>query len=153
MENLGKLQLAHSGLYKIEVNDAGETITIDAEDIELPLKLNKMIEDCEKIEKQVNLQSKVIDKKEVKQKGLITNIDEEYVKLYRKSYIELRKAIDGFLGDGACQKIFGDRNYLSMWKDLLEALNPHLQKITVLQKDTKDIIAEKYGDNSGDVLE
>lgn len=153
MENLGKLQLAHSGLYKIEVNDAGETITIDAEDIELPLKLNKMIEDCEKIEKQVNLQSKVIDKKEVKQKGLITNIDEEYVKLYRKSYIELRKAIDGFLGDGTCQKIFGDRNYLSMWKDLLEALNPHLQKITVLQKDTKDIIAEKYGDNSGDVLE
>lgn len=153
MENLGKLQIAHSGLYEIEVNDNGETIIIDAEDIELPLKLNKMIEDCEKIDKQTKLQLKVIEKKEVKQKGVITNIDEEYVKLYRKSYGELRKAIDGFLGAGACQKIFGDRNYLSMWQDLLEALNPHLQKISVLQRDTKDIIAEKYGDTGGDVLE
>ena len=153
MEKLGKLQLAHSGLYEIEVNDEGETIILDAEDIELPLKLNKMLEDCEKAEKQANLQSKVIDKKEVKQKGIITNIDEEYVKLYKKAYADIRKAIDGFLGAGACQKIFGDRNYLSMWKDLMEALNPHLQKISVFQNDTKQIIAKKYGENDEDVLE
>ena len=153
MENIGKLELAHSGLYEIEVNDNGDTIVLDAEDIELPLKLNKMLEDCEKAEKKAILQSKVIDKKKVEQKGLITNHDEEYVKLYKQAYTELRKAIDGFLGEGACQKIFGRRNYLSMWKDLMEALNPHLQKIGALQNNTKDIIAQKYGNNDEDVIE
>lgn len=152
MEKLGKLQLANSGLYEIEVNDNGESIFIDAEDVELPLKLNKMIEDCEKAEKKANLQTKVIDKKPVKQIGICTNHDVEYSKLYKQAYIEIRKAIDNFLGEGACQKIFGKRNYISMWRDLMEALNPHLQKIGVLQQDTKDIIAEKYGESDEDVL-
>lgn len=153
MEKLGKLQLANSGLYEIEVNDKGETIIIDAEDIELPLKLNKMIEECERAEKNAKLQGKVIEKKEAKKIGLLTTQDIEYVKLYKKAFVEIRKAIDGFLGDGACQKIFGDRNYLSMWKDLITALEPHLNKMSVFQKDTKDIIAEKYGDSDEDVLE
>lgn len=153
MKNLGKLDIAKSGLYEIEVNDNGDTIVIDAENIELPLLLNKMIEDCEKIENQTKLQAKVIDKKEVVQKGLITNIDEEYVKLYKKAYAQYRQAIDSFLGKGACQKIFGNRNYLSMWRDLMEALSPHLEKINVLQNDTRDIIAEKYTEPDEAVME
>ena len=152
-EKLGRLELANTGLYEIEVNDKGESIFIDAEDVELPLKLNKMIEDCEKAEKKANLQAKVIDKKPIENIGICTNHDIEYSKLYKQAYIEMRKAIDSFLGEGACNKIFGKRNYISMWRDLMEALNPHLQKIGVLQNDTKEVIAQKYGSNDDDVIE
>ncbi len=153
MSDIAKLRIESKGLYEIEVNDKGETIVFDTEDIELPFKLNETILSIEKIEKQIKLQEKVIEKKEIRKKGILTNVDEEYRKLYKKAFSDMRKAMDCFLGEGACQKIFGNRNYVSMWDELLEQLKPHLEKIGILKADTNKLIAEKYGDKDEDVIE
>ncbi len=153
MSDIAKLRIKPKGLYEIEVNDNGDTIIFDTEDIELPFKLNETILSIEKIEKQIKLQTKAIEKKDSKKIGILTNIDEEYRKLYKKAFSDMRKAMDCFLGESACQKIFGDRNYVSMWDDLFEQLQPHLEKIGILKADTNKLIADKYGDKDEDVIE
>ena len=64
----------------------------------------------------------------------------------------MRNALDCFLGDGGCQKIFGDRNYPSMINDLLEALQPHLEKLDLSYESTSERIKEKYGNDDGEVM-
>lgn len=152
MEHLGKLELKQSGLFVIEVNDNGDTIVIDREDPNYLLKFQKMYEDVEKLEKEYKLKSKVIEKKEEKSLGLITNKDVDNVKLYNETMKKMRSIIDGVLGKNACQKIFGDRNYFGMLDDLLEALSPFLEKIGILNKDTKEAVIEKYSKKDDDTI-
>lgn len=148
-----QLRIGKKGLYEIEVNDNGETIVIDMEDIDLPFKLNDANTAINNILKQTKAQIKVIEKKEVKQNGLVTNVDEDYRKLYKKAYADMQQAIDGFLGKDACKKIFGGRVYLSMWDDLLTELEPHFEKIGLMSVDTRELVAKKYGNKDEDVLE
>ena len=152
MEKLGRLNLQQKGLFEIEVNDNGETIVIDTEDIEFPLKLQKLYEDVEKYEKEYNLQLAVINKKKEVNKGLLTNKEIESVKLAKKLFTNTRSAIDGVLGINACQKIFGDRNYVGMLDDLLEALSPMLEKIGMHNKSAEDAIKEKYAETADDTI-
>lgn len=152
MEKLGKLNLKQSGLFEIEVNDDGECIVLDTQDIELPLKFQKMYEDCEKALKEYNLQLAVINKKKTVNKGLLTNKDIERVKLEKKLYNTMRGVMDSVLGKDACKKIFGDRNYVDMFDDLMEALNPFLESIGVFKKEVKEVIAEKYSNSDEDTI-
>ena len=71
---------------------------------------------------------------------------------YRKAFKEMRAAMDCFLGDGACQKIFGDRNYLEMFNDLFDALKPHLEKMEINSQGILERIKAKYGKKDDGVL-
>ena len=114
-----------------EVNDKGETIEFDLVDVELPFKCERAWAEVNKISKELQAQLVIINKQEnTKQNGkLLTTREEKILEAYRRSFKEMRVAMDGFLGEGACQKIFGDRNYLEMYNDLFEALKPHLEKM------------------------
>jgi len=66
---------------------------------------------------------------------------------------KMRLAMDKFLGEGACQKIYGDRNYYEMFDDLLneftkprEELNgkSHFEMMHMGSTDIKKRIASKY---------
>lgn len=139
---------------EIEVNDKGETITLATNDIDFLYKVNETAVEIEKIVKECTLKEKAIQKKTPsKEIGYLTDIDYELRKLYKKTFANMRKAMDGVLGDGACRKIFGDTNSLTMWDELIEQLAPILQEAGVFEKDIKAEIAEKYGDDSEDTLE
>lgn len=141
-------------VYTIEVNDAGETIEFDLVDISLPLRLNKAYADVDKALETLKGQIVLFEKeKENSEKaGVLTKAEEKFYKNWEKAFKEMRKAMDGFLGEGGCQKIFGDRNYLEMWNDLYECLEPHIEKMGMKSNDIKQRIKEKYGKKNDGVL-
>ena len=141
------------GLYEIEVNDKGETIVFDTEDIELPFKFNDAYLKVEQLTKDLTRKEALIEKQKECSHGLVSNKDEKRRQLYKEFYKQMREAMDEFLGAGGVQKIFGDRNYPDMYNDLFDALKPHLEKIGISSTKSIERIEQKYSESDEDVLE
>lgn len=149
-----KLNLKKSNLYVIEVNDNGDTIEFNLDDIELPLKLEMMQESMQKISDHMKAQELIIDKQQdvARKGGLLTKNELEKAKLISKTYNDTRDIMDKFLGEGACKKIFGDINYATMWDDLMTALEPHLEKMKLKRESLLDSVKKKYSVNDNEEL-
>lgn len=146
------LRIQKKDIYKIEVNDKGECIEFDLLDLNLKFRCLEALDKIEKIKKNTILQEKIIKKREDVKGKYLTKNQEDILELYRKTFKEMREAMDLFLGDGACQKIFGDRNYIEMFDDLFEQLQPHLKKIDISMEDINKRIAEKYSKGKKNVI-
>lgn len=149
-----QLRIAKRDIYEIEVNDQGETIQFDLADIELPFKCQAAFEEVTKIQNSLKAKLVILDKKEDHQKkgSIYTEKQLATMKLYKETFAGMRAAMDKFMGEGACQKIFGDRNYLEMYDDLFEQLKPHLEKMELTTDGIRRRIESKYGDRAGDTL-
>lgn len=152
MEN--KLRIEKKDIYTIEVNDNGDTIEFDLADIELPFKCERALFTIEKLRKEFNTKMQIISKKQdFKKKGeYMSNNEKEYLKAQREMFKGMRIAMDEFLGKGACQKIFGDRNYIEMYDDLMKELDPHLKKMELNFEGMKKRIQNKYGNANSKVI-
>lgn len=148
------LRIERKDIYTIEVNDNGETIEFDLVDIELPIKCERAWAEVNRISKELQAQLVIISKQEnIKQKDkIMTTKEEKTIEAYRKAFKEMRMAMDAFLGEGACQKIFGDRNYLEMFNDLYEELKPHLEKMQITSDGILERIKAKYSKKDDGVL-
>ena len=151
---MNSIRIAKKDIYTIEVNDAGETIEFDLLDIELPFKCRKAFEEVNRITSELKAKLVIISKKQDHQKkGEYATANETAVlEAYREAFAEMRKAVDVFLGEGGCQKIFGDRNYLEMYDELAEALAPHMEKMKISATGVVERIKSKYGANDDNVL-
>ena len=148
------LRIERKDIYTIEVNDNGETIEFDLVDIELPFKCDRAFREVSRIEKELKAKLVIINKQQdhkLKDSTMTAN-EEARITAYKTAFKEMRVAMDGFLGDGACQKIFGDRNYLEMYTELAEALAPHLEKMEISAAGIEKRIREKYGKRDDGVL-
>ena len=139
-------------IYKIEFNDKGEYREIDLLDLNLKFKCLEALDKIEKIKKNALMQEKAINKRQDVKGKYLTKNQEDILELYRKTFKEMREAMDLFLGRGACQKIFGNRNYIEMFDDLFEQLEPHLKKIDISMESINKRIAEKYSKNKKNVI-
>lgn len=147
-----KLRVEKKDIYVIEVNDKGETIEFDLADIGLTFKCIKALEEIDKIKKEAKEAEIEIYKKEDITGEYINSKEYAKIKLLNKMFQDMRKSMDGFLGEGACQKIFGDRNYIEMYDDLFEQLNPHLDKMKLNIESMKKHISEKYSKTNENVI-
>lgn len=148
------LRIARKDIYTIEVNDNGDTIEFDLVDIELPFKADKAFREIDRISGELQAKLVIIDKKQdhpIKGAAMTAN-EEARLKAYREAFTGMRNAMDCFLGEGACQKIFGDRNYLEMYTDLAEALAPHMEKMQLNVEGIRKRIKDKYGKQDDGVL-
>lgn len=135
-----KLRVEKDNVYKIEVNDKGECIEFDLLDIELPIKLINASEELKK-------QKKIYKEKIEKLKNENLNPAEDMLKQYEidKEFCQtMRDVLDSFLGENACQKIFGVTNRIGMFDDFFAQLEPHLDKIIINIKQIKKDLIEKY---------
>lgn len=135
-----KLRVEKDNVYKIEVNDKGECIEFDLLDIELPIKLINASEELKK-------QKKIYKEKNEKLKNENLNPAEDMLKQYEidKEFCQtMRDVLDSFLGENACQKIFGDTNRIGMFDDFFAQLEPHLDKIIINVEQVKKDLIEKY---------
>lgn len=150
-----QLRVEKKGLYEIEVNDNGDTIVFDTLDIDLPFKFNDAYIEANKIIDNFKRQSVVIGNKKNKGKeyGFLTIEDEEIRKLTNKTLAQIRTVLDSILGEGGCQKIFGNRLYIGMVNDLFDALAPHFEKMGISTKTSIDAVIEKYSAKDEDVLD
>ena len=160
MENI---QLKQDNLFKIgiknaEGEDTGEIITIDLEDIKLPLRCQeseKMIKDNNKW---LQAQRIMIEKRpDKKGKKLLSANEEALLKLVNEYYEKQTKAYELVLGEGAIKKILcGREMYITFFTDLeeqMKKLRPKLNQNAVDLKEKIKSITEKYGKKDSNVME
>lgn len=157
------IQLKQDNLLKIgiknaEGKDTGEIITIDLEDIKLPLRCQeseKMIKDNNRW---LQAQRIMIEKRpDKKGKKLLSANEEALLKLVNEYYEKQTKAYELVLGEGAIKKILcGREMYITFFLDLeeqMKKLKPKLNQNAVDIKEKIKSITEKYGQKDSDVME
>ena len=160
MENI---QLKQDNLFKIgiknaEGEDTGEIITIDLEDIKLPLRCQeseKMIKDNNKW---LQAQRIMIEKRpDKKGKKLLSANEEALLRLVNEYYKRQTEAYELILGQGSIKKILCGREiYITFFMDLdkeMEKLKPLLNKNALDIKAKIKSIATKYSQEDSDVME
>lgn len=141
------LERDREDFYILEVNDKGETIEFDLTDIALPEKILNASNTIGRLDKEYR--EKVVE---------LLNEESEEIKvkkameIEKEKCVEMRKAFDEFLGDGACQKIFGDKNYYGMFIQLFNALEPHFAKMKIKTEKAKKKLVSKYLPKDSDVI-
>ena len=148
-----KIRVEKKNIYTIEVNDNGDTIEFDLEDIGLNFKLLKALREIDRVNREMRNEVIILQKKEDVKGKYISRNEEELLRIWDRSFKEMRKAMDNFLGEGACQKIFGDRNYIEMFDELMEQLKPHFDKMKISYDDIIDKIKKKYSSTEKKVIE
>lgn len=153
--NLKKSNVLKIGIRTADGKETGEHWEFDLEDIELPLRLQTLIEEHKKNARYFENQLTIINKKqEHKGKKLLSSRQEETVKAWREYYHKEIEVFDMFLGKDGCKKYLNGRNpYYTMFKDIEEAINSIMPLIKQRSIDIKDLIKNKYGGKSEDVLE
>lgn len=146
-----KLKLEHKP-FQIEVNDNGDCIEIDVLDLQFPLDFQKCYEKIVKIEQSAKAQELIINKKTDKDGDIMSKNQEEYMRMMNEKYKEMRVVLDDLFGEGASQKIFGNRNWLTMYHEFFSALVPILEQAGMTATRTFDAIKEKYGTQEGKEL-
>lgn len=146
MEKLN-LQRDRDDFYILEVNDKGDTIEFDLTDISLPERIFEASENIAKIDKEY--QEEMLKLQDEEDKYLMTK---KGIEIEKNKCMEMRKEFDSFMGEGACQKIFGDKNYYGMFLQLFDALEPHFKKMEIKTQKAKSKLASKYLPKNEDVM-
>ena len=148
METL-EIKRKKEDFYRLQINDTEDYIEFDLTDIGLPERIMIASDNILKLDKEYMIEKEKIEQEN---KDNEVNLLRESIKLEKEKCIEMRKEFDGFLGEGACQKIFGDTNYYGMFLQLFDALEPHFKKMEINIKKGKEKLAKRYIDNVKDVL-
>ena len=148
MGTKNKIRVKSENEYVIEVNDKGDIISFDLTDFRMPAKLLNVYNQLENLTKKYEIKSEEIAKRKDKSvNDYITQNQLDLINITEEYYKEARTILDEFLGENACQKIFGDKNYMNMFDDLMSQLEPHFVKMGLnLQKLQKGLV-KKYTKN------
>lgn len=139
--------------YVIEVNDNGDTISFDLTDFRLPAKLLNVYNNLEELTKKYDEKNKKIaSRKDVNINEFVTKNEMDIISITEQYYKDARIVLDEFLGEGACKKIFGDKNYMDMFDDLMEQLSPHFKKMGLNMQKVQKGLVDKYKNSSMNVL-
>lgn len=148
-----EIQVKSSEAVRVDINGIENCIELNPLDLEFPLKLDEAYSKLEheaSILKQAML---IIGKKQdVEGKGTLSrNMKERLLKI--KEYnVKCGEIVDDLLGEGTVKKVFGDKNYLNMYNDLFEALEPAFKEIYGNPEALVDRIKTKYSTKDSDVL-
>lgn len=153
----GKIRVKSETLYSIEVNDKGECIYLDLSDIGLQAKLVECFDTINKetekfTKKEQELIKKIAKEHETETTELYTKTEREYIKEQEEFYRTCRIIMDKFLGERACQKIFGDANYPKMYIDLFEQLEPEFKKMGLNKQKMEQDLYNKYIKKHSNIL-
>lgn len=147
MEN--SIRINNDDVYRIEVNDKGEYIEFNLLDIDLPFKFVNCGEQLtKKQEEYFETVSKIREKYSDDMETQIKEIHE----IDNAFCSELRKIFDNLLGEGACQKIFGNINTVGMYNKLFDKLLPHFEKMELKHEKVQKEVYEKYMPKEKDVI-
>lgn len=147
MEKL-EIKRNREDFYRLQINDTNDYIEFDLTDISLPERVMNAADNIAKMDS---------DYQREKQEIINNNQDDgqrirKLINLEKEKSLAMRKEFDSFLGEGSCQKIFGNANYYGMYLQLFEALEPHFKKMEIKLKKGKEKLAKKYLNNDSDVI-
>ena len=143
-----QIRIKNKNKYEIEVNDNGDTISFNLDDPTLPLKFDDTLLKLNEVRQKLKAEELIVKKQKDEQTdGILTKNNRRILELEVKACDEMKKIFDGFLGEGACKKIFGDANYLGMFEELIDQLGPHFTAMKLDAEHYKKAIEEKYKDD------
>ncbi len=134
--------------YRLQINDTDDYIEFDLTDISLPERVMNAADNIAKLDAEYQKEKEDIVSTCENEKEKVRKL----IRLEKEKSLTMRKEFDSFLGDGSCQKIFGDANYYGMYLQLFDALEPHFKKMQIKLKKGKEKLAKKYLNNDGDTL-
>lgn len=150
---MNQLRIKNKNEYVIEVNDNGDTISFNLEDPELMLKFDNALRKIKRIQNNLKADELVLRKQEDKKTdGYLSQNKRKEIELAVKAFKDMRLAMDDFLGEGACQKIFGNSNYATMYDELFEQLQPHFENMKLNAETFKEEIINKYSEDEEDAI-
>lgn len=118
-----KLHIARN-IKKIEVNDDGEFITLNFDDLELPYRYYGMLRRFE--QDRVKFTNELAKKLKNKPSSICT---EELVEAEYNLNIYFRDAVDEIFGEGTCRKVYGDiLPSFEMHMQFFDALRPYFEE-------------------------
>lgn len=134
--------------YVIEVNDNGDTIVFDPGDPDFANKIIKAYERVQALHEEFEKRQEEINRQpDEPLNDLFTKNQYELIQLTKEFYKKAREAMDGFLGEGGCQKIFGDKNWITMFDDLAEQMEPHFKAMNVNLHNLYSKAVQKHAPN------
>ena len=152
---MADINIKNNGIYRLLVNKKGEYIDIDVDDLGTPVRCYEAIDKIQKLEEERKKEiQELFDKKD-------KDIDRKIAYIENDTFKEMREIVDSFLGENACQKIFGDKNYYSMFNDLFKELSKkrkelngksHFDMMGIQAKSINEKIIKKYNKNKEDVI-
>lgn len=152
---LKKSNILKIGLRDYEGNDIGEHWEFDMEDVELPLKLNMLLEEHKKNERNFKNQVIIINKRQ-DQKGrkLLSKNEEDKIKAWNDYVNKEIEVYNIFLGENGVQKFLNGRKpYYTMFNEIDEAIESIMPLIEKNSVDITEKIKSKYSSKKDDVLE
>lgn len=109
------IRLSNDNILKLKIvdsngKDTGEIISIDLEDIELPLKYQDLLEQDKKNKKWIRDQFIIIDKRQdVKGKKIMSKNEEDKIKALNEFFKKEVEIYNLFLGENGVQKLLNGR--------------------------------------------
>ncbi len=160
---MDSIQLKQDNVLKIGIKNAngeetGDIITIDLEDIELPLKAQESVRRIKENNRWLQAQRVMIEKRaDKKGKKLLSANEEALLKAVNEYYKRQTEAYELVLGKGAIAKILCGRSmYITFFTDLeeqMQAIRPKMDKNALDIKAKIKAISKKYSQKDSDVME
>lgn len=161
MDNKEYIQLKNDDILRLWIRDnngkeTGECLEFDLEDIELPLKMQDMLEKEEKnrayIKGEVLRIQKQTDKKG---KKLFSANQEQEIKAVNNFFKKEIEIYNMFLGENGVQKLLNGRKFgWTTLKEIDTLIEKQIApKLNVTQDNITKKIKEKYGIHKSDVIE
>lgn len=126
--------------YQLEIDDNGNYIEFDLADIGLAERIMSAGDELEKLALEEEEEKERIMTEETNSVKQARRLIELSSRVDKKK----RELFDSFLGEGTCEKIFGNRKTEKQYFKLLEALEPHFKKMNFQIRKGKEKLAEKY---------
>ena len=146
-----KIKLKKENILRVGIddengNDTGNYLEFDLDDIELPLKWQNVEVEHKKNLNYLKTNFAVIQKKPIKEgKKLMSNRQEERLKVLKEFYVREMKNLDTILGEGGCEKILhGRQPYYSLFEDVLDYLDQLEPYFEQGLKNAKQKVIDKY---------
>lgn len=127
-----------TGVKRIEVNDDGETITLNFADQSFPARYFQMVDEFEAKSAEFQKQAQELDEKEMSEYEKQRAIADFNLEIHEF----FKERIDGLFGPETCRKVFGDIvPAMDLYMDFLNQLAPFFQKYG---KERQKKLAQKY---------
>jgi len=146
-----KIKLKKNDVLKVEIEDengnsTGNYLEFDLQDIDLPLRVQRLQEGHIKNLNYLKVGFSLVDKKKDKTgKKMLSSNEEEKLKIVKEFYNKEIELLDLVLGEGGAEKILNGRKpYYEMFNDIMEYLEPLAPVFEEQSKKMEQKLIEKY---------
>lgn len=144
--NLKKEDVLKVKIYDEEGKDTGNYLEFDLQDVELPLRIQKIQDDHKKNLNYIKMSFALIDKKPNHEgKKILSSNEEEKLKVIRTFYDKEIETLDLLLGKGGTAKLLNGRKpYYEMFDDIMSYLEPLSEVFEQSANKLKEKFIAKY---------